>query len=263
MPPPAPDGHTEPVDSTALNPASSAEVNEAVGDLTSSGIGAAALFLDPAFTSDGIRGPSRRWVHQAATAIRAGGGLFVADEVQAGYGRTGEGLWSITSSGVEPDVMTLGKPMGNGFPVAAVLTRSDIVDDFMHTTGYFSTFGGNTVACAAGLAVLRVIEQEGLVSNAGVVGSYLRRRLEEVAARHDGVGQVRGWGMLAGIDILHDESRGAKGRDAGDVANRLKALGVLVGTTGPKDDVLKIRPPLVFDQLDADLVAERLDLALL
>lgn len=262
VPPPAPEGHREPVDSTESGSQSSTEVDEAVGELMSSGIGAAALFLDPAFTSDGIRGPSRRWVQQAATAIRAGGGLFIADEVQAGYGRTGEGLWSITSSGVEPDVMTLGKPMGNGFPVAAVLTRSDIVDDFMHATDYFSTFGGNTVACVAGLAVLRVIEEEGLVSNARTVGAYLLRRLEEVAARHDAVGQVRGWGMLAGVDVLHDESRGAKGRDGGEVANRLKALGILVGTTGPNDDVLKIRPPLVFDQRHADLVAEQLDLAL-
>lgn len=260
--PPGPAGRGEPDNGTAQDPQSGTEIAKAVEELTSSGIGAAALFLDPAFTSDGILGPSNRWVQHAAAAIRASGGLFVADEVQAGYGRTGEGLWSIAPSGVQPDVMTLGKPMGNGFPIAAVITRSDIVDSFIDATDYFSTFGGNTVACVAGLAVLRVIEQEGLVSNAQAVGAYLLRRLEEVAACHDSVGPVRGWGMLAGIDIVQDECRGADRHDADVVANRLKGLGVLVGTTGPKNNVLKIRPPLVFDQRNADIVAERLDLAL-
>jgi len=262
LPPPFPTGRSEPDNGTAQHPQSAREIETAVEELSGSGFGAAAFFLDPAFTSDGILGPSNRWVQQAEAAFRASGGLFVADEVQAGYGRTGEGLWSIATSGVQPDVMTLGKPMGNGFPIAAVITRSDIADSFMEATDYFSTFGGNTVACAAGLAVLRVVEEEGLVSNARTVGAYLLRRLDEVAACHDSIGQVRGWGMLAGIDIVHDESRQADRHRADAIANRLKELGVLVGTTGPENNVLKIRPPLVFDQSNADLVADRLDMAL-
>jgi 4-aminobutyrate aminotransferase-like enzyme len=262
LPPPFRADRSEPDNGTARNAQTAREIDLAVEDLTGRGIGLAALFLDPAFTSDGIFGPSNRWVQQAAAAIRAGGGLFVADEVQAGYGRTGDDLWSITPSGVDPDVMTLGKPMGNGFPIAAVITRSDIVDGFMEATDYFSTFGGNTVACAAGLAVLRVVEEEGLVSNAQTVGAYLLHQLEEVAARHDSIGQVRGWGMLTGIDIVHGESRQPDGHGADAIANALKDLGVLVGTTGSKNNVLKIRPPLVFNRRNADVVAERLDLAL-
>ena len=218
----------------------------------------AAFFVDPAFTSDGILGPADGWIRDVAAAVRAAGGLVVGDEVQAGYGRTGGHLWSLTSSGVAPDLMTLGKPMGNGFPVAAVLGRSDLVDPFIEATGYFSTFGGNTLACAAALATLDVVEKEGLVEHAAAVGAYLRGQVEDVAAAHPGTGAVRSWGLLLGLELLGPDGCPDGGR-ARAVVNELRRRGVLVGTTGRAGHVLKMRPPLVFSLADADLVASRLD----
>ncbi len=242
-------------------PADASSALASIGDLEASGHPPAALFVDPALTSDGILGPGPYWLQSVALAVREAGGLVVADEVQAGYGRTGEGMWSISSSGVEPDLMTLGKPMGNGFPVAAVLGPSRLVDPFIEETGYFSTFGGNTVACAAALAVLRVLRAEHLVEHAAEVGAQLRRRLEEVASGHQAVGAVRSWGLLCGLELV--DPHGAHPRQwAAAVANRMRRLGVLVGTTGPEGNVLKIRPPLVLEAADADQVADRLDLAL-
>lgn len=232
-----------------------------VSALSEAGHAPAALFVDSAFTSDGVRGPATDWLLEAAEAVRAAGGLFVADEVQAGYGRTGEGLWSIGPSGIEPDFMTLGKPMGNGFPVAALLGRAELVDPFIDATGYFSTFGGNTLACAAALAVLGVVEREGLVENAASSGAHLRALLDEVVSRHDAAGGLRSWGLLFGLDILGTDGR-ADAASAKGVANRLRRLGVLVGTTGPAGNVVKIRPPLVFSEGDGDELAESLDAAL-
>lgn len=221
----------------------------------------AAFFVDPAFTSDGILGPAGTWIHEVAAAVRAVGGLVVGDEVQAGYGRTGGHLWSIISSGVDPDLMTLGKPMGNGFPVAAVLGRSELVDPFIEATGYFSTFGGNTLACAAALATLTVVEKEGLVEQAAWVGAYLHQRVVEVASAHPGADAVRSWGLLLGLELLGPDGRPGAER-ARAVVNELRRLGVLVGTTGRAGHVLKVRPPLVFSTRDADFLATRLDAAL-
>ncbi|MDA8310596.1 MAG: aminotransferase class III-fold pyridoxal phosphate-dependent enzyme [Actinomycetota bacterium] len=232
-----------------------------VEKLVAAGHEPAALFVDGAFTSDGIWGPANEWLAEAVAATRAAGGLFVADEVQAGYGRTGESLWSVTSSGIQPDFVTLGKPMGNGFPVAALLGRADLVDPFVEATGYFSTFGGNTLACAAALAVLRVVEEERLVEHAATSGAHLRRLVDEVAARHDTAGAVRSWGLLLGLEIVGADGA-ADPRKARQVVNRMRERGVLVGTTGPASNVLKIRPPLVFSKADGEELATRLDEAL-
>ena len=155
--------------------------------------GVAATVVDGSFISDGMLGPARDWIARTAAQTRAHGGLYVADEVQAGFGRTGEALWSVVAAGVVPDAITLGKPMGNGFPVAAVMTRAALADPFIAATDYFSTFGGNTVAGATGLAVLRAIEEEGLVERAAVLGAHLRARLADLAGREAAVGAVRAW----------------------------------------------------------------------
>jgi 4-aminobutyrate aminotransferase-like enzyme len=212
--------------------------------------------VDGSFISDGMRGPAHDWIRRTANATRDHGGLYVADEVQAGFGRTGDALWSVAAAGIAPDFMTLGKPMGNGFPVAAVLTRSGLADPFIEATGYFSTFGGNTVAAAAGLAVLRVIETDGLVERARARGEHLRARLEELAGPAPALGQVRCWGLMAGVDVLDDDGRPDPAR-ARRIVNALRQRGVLIGRTGPLGDVLKIRPPLVVttEQLDL-LIAE-------
>jgi len=240
-----------------------ADVATAVDKVLESGAGLAATFLDTAFTSDGVLGPVPDYVRLAALATRAAGGLLVADEVQAGYGRTGEQMWSFAAAGIRPDLVTLGKPMGNGFPVAAVLTRSEIADDFIEKTGYFSTFGGNTVACAAALALLRVVEDERLSERAYEVGKFLRALLDQVGEAHGDVGDVRSWGLLVGVDLVGDrETREPATTRAREVVNAMRSRGVLVGSTGPHGNVVKIRPPLVFDRSHAELLAETLDTAL-
>jgi 4-aminobutyrate aminotransferase-like enzyme/Ser/Thr protein kinase RdoA (MazF antagonist) len=229
-----------------------------VNELEAAGHPPAALYVDPAFTSDGILGPAPAWLEDAVSSTRAAGGLFVGDEVQAGYGRTGMSLWSVTPSGVDPDLLTLGKPMGNGFPVAAVLGRADLVDPFVEATGYFSTFGGNTLACAAALAVLHVVEEEHLIERAAASGTRLRSLVDEVSARHDAAGAVRSWGLLLGVEIV--DHNGAPDPDrARRAVNAMRRLGVLIGTTGPAANVLKIRPPLVFAEADGEELATRLD----
>jgi 4-aminobutyrate aminotransferase-like enzyme/Ser/Thr protein kinase RdoA (MazF antagonist) len=220
------------------------------------GVGLAVTVVDGSFVSDGMRGPAHDWVRRTADATRRHGGLYLADEVQAGFGRTGDALWSVAAADVAPDFITLGKPMGNGFPVAAVLTRSDLADPFIEATDYFSTFGGNTVAAAAGLAVLSVIETDGLIARARTRGAHLSARLDELAHRTPSIGEVRCWGLMAGIDVLDDGGR-PDPAGARRVVNELRQRGVLIGRTGPLGNVLKIRPPLVVatEQLDR-LVAE-------
>jgi 4-aminobutyrate aminotransferase-like enzyme/Ser/Thr protein kinase RdoA (MazF antagonist) len=199
----------------------------------------AATFLDGAFTSDGIRFPRPEDVAGIVEETHAAGGLFVADEVQAGHGRTGDHLWSFEHYGVTPDLVTLGKPMGNGYPVAAVITRGEIAERLAATTHVFSTFGGNPVAAQAALAVLDVIEDERLVEHAARVGSRLIRSLEQLGA------EVRGRGLLVGVEL-------ASAEQAERVVNQLRDEGILIGRTGRDENVLKIRPPLVFADKHAD-----------
>jgi 4-aminobutyrate aminotransferase-like enzyme len=235
----------------------------AVATLEGRGTAPAALFLDSAFTSDGILCPPPAYLREAARAVRQAGGLLIADEVQAGFGRFGDVLWSFQASATVPDVVTTGKPMGNGFPVAAVLTRSELVDGFADRTAFFSTFGGNPVACAAALAVLDVIEEEGLMANAEEVGAGLLKALGELMQTHVLIGDVRGKGLLLGVELVTDRATREPARaEAGVVLNDLRERGVLIGVTGPAENVLKIRPPLVFGRAEADLLVATLDEAL-
>jgi len=207
---------------------------EAVEQLDGRGHGLAATFLDCGFTSDGIWTPAADDVQAIARATREAGGLLVADEVQAGHGRTGEHLWSFAQYGIAPDVVTLGKPMGNGYPVAAVIARQELFDRLKAETEVFSTFGGNPVAARAALAVLDVIDDERLIENAKRVGEELRTSLADL-----GIGEVRGRGLLVGIEPETAER-------AEEIVNRMRDAGVLINRTGPSENVLKIRPPLVF-----------------
>jgi 4-aminobutyrate aminotransferase-like enzyme/Ser/Thr protein kinase RdoA (MazF antagonist) len=238
-------------------------VAEAAGALSERGTPVAAMFVDPAFTSDGILCPPPEYLQAVARAVHEAGGLLVADEVQAGLGRSGDAMWSFQVPGIEPDVVTTGKPMGNGYPVASVVTRSDLVDGFMERTGFFSTFGGNPVACAAALAVLEVIEEEGLMAHAAQVGSYLRERLTGLIEGHGLIGDVRGKGLMVGVELVDDRTtREPATAEAKRLVDALRERGVLIGSTGPKENVLKIRPPLVFGQDHAELLADALGDAL-
>ncbi len=220
--------------------------------------GFAAIYLDPAFTADGILSPPPTYLREAARRARALGGLVVADEVQAGHGRSGAHLWSFQTAGIEPDMVVMGKPMGNGFPVAALVARSQLLAAVPEETELFSTFGGNPVACAAALAVLAVIEDEALVANAAKVGSYLRQGLLTLAKRHPLIGDVRGEGLLLGVELV-DEARAPAAGHARKVTEAMRERGILLSATGPAANVLKIRPPLVFQHEHADLLLQALD----
>jgi 4-aminobutyrate aminotransferase-like enzyme len=234
-----------------------AHVDDAVTGLGERGL--AAMFADPAFTADGILAPPPSYLREAARRVRALGGLLIADEVQAGHGRCGSHLWSFQPSGIEPDMVVMGKPMGNGFPVAALVVRSDVLGAVPEETELFSTFGGNPVACAAALAVLAVIEDEGLAENAAGVGGYLLDGLLALQRRHPLIGDVRGEGLLLGVELVEDPvARTPAAGRAHQVTEAMRQRGILLGTTGPASNVLKIRPPLVFGRDHADLLLETL-----
>jgi 4-aminobutyrate aminotransferase-like enzyme len=255
---PAPDGYRGPYrreqDGWAHRYA--AHIDEAARTLGDHGL--AAVYLDPAFTADGILSPPPTYLREAARRARALGGLVVADEVQAGHGRSGTHLWSFQASGIEPDMVVMGKPMGNGFPVAALVVRSQLLRAIPEEVELFSTFGGNPVACAAALAVLAIIEDEGLVANAAKVGSYLRQGLLALAERHPLIGDVRGEGLLLGVELV-DEAREPAAGQARKVTEAMRERGILLSATGPAGNVLKIRPPLVFQREHSDLLLQALD----
>jgi 4-aminobutyrate aminotransferase-like enzyme len=233
-----------------------AHIDDAARALGSRGF--AAIYLDPAFTADGILSPPPSYLREAARRAQALGGLVVADEVQAGHGRYGTHLWSFQAAGITPDMVVMGKPMGNGFPVAALVVKSELLEAIPEEVELFSTFGGNPVACAAALAVLAVIDDEDLVANAGKVGSYLRQGLETLAERHPLIGDVRGEGLLLGVELI-DEAGGPAAGNAHTVTEAMRERGILLSATGPAGNVLKIRPPLVFRPEHADLLLQALD----
>jgi 4-aminobutyrate aminotransferase-like enzyme/Ser/Thr protein kinase RdoA (MazF antagonist) len=195
--------------------------------------------------------------------VRAAGGVCIADEVQIGFGRVGSHLWGFELHGVVPDIVTLGKPIGNGHPLGAVVTTAAIARSFANGMEYFNTFGGNPVSAATGSAVLDVLVDEGLQGHALTLGERLRRQLNDLAARFALVGDVRGPGLFLGVELVSDRStREPAARAAHDVADRMRRRGVLVSTDGPFHNVLKIKPPLVVTDQDADLFLAELEAAL-
>ena len=234
------------------------DLDAAIAALEARGFELAVVMLDTGYTSEGVVVPPPAYLQEVVRRTHEAGGLVVADEVQAGYGRTGAHLWSFQDSGVAPDIVTLGKPMGNGFPVAAAVTRREIAERYSAEQEFFSTFGGNPVACAAALAVLDVIRDEDLIRNAGEVGQHLQATLRKLMERHPLVADVRGRGLLIGVELRREDGIAAS-KEADAVVNGMRDRGVLIGSTGPEENVLKIRPPLVIDREDADAIASALD----
>ena len=193
-------------------------------------------------------------------AVRDAGGLVIADEVQVGFGRLGTHFWGFETQGVVPDIVTLGKPIGNGHPLGAVVTTPEVAASFKTGMEYFNTFGGNPVSCAVGLAVLDVIEEEGLQARALEVGRHFRRGLEALKDKHRLVGDVRGLGLFLGVEFVRDrERREPAGEEAGYIVERMRDNGILASTDGPGHNVIKIKPPLVFSQENADFYVATLD----
>jgi len=200
------------------------------------------------------------YLAEAYRHVRAAGGVCIADEVQVGFGRLGDWFWGFEMQGVVPDIVVLGKPMGNGFPLAGVVTTPEIAASFDNGMEFFSTFGGNPVACAVGLAVLGVLRDEGLQENARIVGGGLLQTLRGLMARHPIIGDVRGAGLFLGIELVHDRATlEPAAEEAGRVVDSLRDRGILAGTDGPHHNVIKIRPPLVFSAEDAALLVAVLD----
>ena len=192
--------------------------------------------------------------------VRRGGGVCIADEVQTGLGRIGSHFWAFESQGVVPDIVVMGKPLGNGHPLAAVVTTRAIADAFHNGMEFFSTFGGNTVACAVGCAVLDVIRDERLQTHALQVGEHLLTGLRGLAERHEAIGDVRGSGLFIGVELVRDRaSLEPAGAEASYVANRMREEKILLGTDGPHHNVVKIRPPMPFDDVNAEHLVATLD----
>jgi 4-aminobutyrate aminotransferase-like enzyme/Ser/Thr protein kinase RdoA (MazF antagonist) len=241
-------------------PKYAAHVAEIVARAEADGRGIAAFIAEtlPSVGGQVVFPPG--YLTEAYRHVRAAGGVCIADEVQVGFGRLGAHFWGFESQGVVPDIVVLGKPIGNGFPLAAVVTTPEIAASFDNGMEFFSTFGGNPVACAAGLAVLDVMRDERLQENAARVGGRLLQGLRELAARHSVVGDVRGSGLFLGVELVRDRATlEPAGEEASYVVDRLRDKGVLAGTDGPHHNVIKLRPPLVVADADADLLVAVLD----
>ncbi|WP_103256739.1 aspartate aminotransferase family protein [Tabrizicola aquatica] len=234
-----------------------AAVSEACDRMQAQGTKPALLIVDTIFSSDGVYPDPQGFLAPAAAAIRARGGLFLADEVQPGFGRTGGQFWGFQRHGILPDMVSMGKPMGNGYPLAGLVLKPETIAEFGAKARYFNTFGGNAVAAAVGLAVLDVIRDEGLQQNAATVGQAFADGLRSLAQRHETLGETRAAGLFIGQTILTDgqpdPARTAR------LVNALRDARILISSTGPRGDSLKIRPPLPFSLADVDQVLTTLD----
>ncbi|MBN9223199.1 aminotransferase class III-fold pyridoxal phosphate-dependent enzyme [Microbacterium sp. SCN 69-37] len=259
---PAPDAYR--VDTDDLGAWFAARITEAIADLESSGHRFAAFIADSLFSSDGVFADPVPFLAPAIDAVRAAGGLFIADEVQPGFGRTGTSMWGFDRHGVVPDLVTLGKPMGNGMPVAAVVGTPEVFRSFADRVPYFNTFGGNPVSIAAAQAVLDIIQDDDLPGHNARVGAELIGELNTLAASHPGIGDVRGSGLYLGIELVHDTDDLARpdGPRALAVINALRRHHILTSVAGPHSNVLKIRPPFAFAASDIDRFIAGLDAAL-
>jgi 4-aminobutyrate aminotransferase-like enzyme len=234
-----------------------AAVAGAVETLEARGHGVAALLCDTIFSSDGVFADPPGFLAPAAEAVRAAGGLVIADEVQPGFGRTGV-MWGFERHRIAPDVVTMGKPMGNGYPMAGVATRPELLALFCEDIGYFNTFAGTPVAAAAGLATLEALEADDLIANAARVGAHLKARLEALAQAEPRLAAVRGAGLFVGVDLATPEGGAPDPALAVAVIDALRERRILIGAAGRYGHTLKVRPPLCLTRADADRFADAL-----
>jgi 4-aminobutyrate aminotransferase-like enzyme/Ser/Thr protein kinase RdoA (MazF antagonist) len=232
-----------------------------IGKLQNTGLSLSAFIAESLPSVAGQIVLPAGYLKKVYEAVRAAGGVCIADEVQTGYGRIGSQFWGFESQDVVPDIVVLGKPIGNGHPIGVVITTPEIAASFDNGMEFFSTFGGNTVSCAIGLAVLTVVQEEGMQAHATRVGEQMVTGLRELMSRHEMIGDVRGSGFFIGVELARDrESLEPAAAAADDIVNRLRQEErILIGTDGPFHNVLKIRPPMPFDSTDADRLIETLD----
>jgi 4-aminobutyrate aminotransferase-like enzyme len=240
-----------------------ADVQAAIEDMRAQGIRPAAILLDGIFASDGVLAEPAGFLAQGIALAQAEGLLYIADEVQSGFARTGLNMWGFQRHGVQPDIVTLGKPMGNGQPIAGLVGRAEVVDHFGKNMRYFNTFGGNPVSCAAGQAVLDVIRDEQLQARSHEMGQYQLTGLRQLAERFPIIGDVRGAGLFLGVELVTDRaSKQPAAAQTRKVVNAMREQGVLISAAGPLENILKIRPLLAFQREHADLLIETVGNAL-
>lgn len=232
-----------------------ARVQEAIDDLERSGTGFAALIVCPLFLNEGFPAQAEGWLKPAAEAVRRASGLLICDEVQSGFGRCGSHFWGHQKQGVVPDVVTMGKPMGNGHPVAGLVTTADIMARFRNSFKYFNTFGGNPVSCAAAMAVLDELQDKGLQANAARMGQIAHSRLTALAERFPVIGDVRQSGMVFGAEFVLDRDAKTPAVAYADrVVNAMRQRGIILSRLGRHKNTLKIRPPMPFGSDHMDLL---------
>jgi 4-aminobutyrate aminotransferase-like enzyme/Ser/Thr protein kinase RdoA (MazF antagonist) len=239
-----------------------AGADAAIASLREAGMAPGAFIIDSTFLTNGVLEAPPGYLAAVFDKVRAAGGLCIADEVQAGFGRMGKAMWGHQHYDVVPDIVTLGKPVGNGHPLGVVMTTPEIMEAFLRQTSFFSTFGGNNVSSAAGLAVLDVIEEERLIDNATEVGAYLKQGLKALMPKHGLIGDVRGIGLVVGIELVLDRRDLSPAKaETKRVLDLMRDEGVLIGKEGLHGNILKLRPPIVFRREHADLTVAALDRA--
>ncbi|GAB2179065.1 aminotransferase class III-fold pyridoxal phosphate-dependent enzyme [Dongia sp. agr-C8] len=261
---PLPDAYRAPADwpQAEIGRRYAQPVAEIAASLSQQGRGLAAYIAESFPSSAGQIVLPDGYLQAAYAAARAAGAVVIADEVQVGFGRVGSHLWAFETQGVAPDIVTMGKPIGNGHPMAAVVTTEEIAASFANGMEYFNTFGGNPVSAAVGLKVLEIIARDNLLRNATEIGTDLLTRMRKLQAKHSVIGDVRGIGLMLGLDLVTDRKSKAPATErAGRVVERARDLGVLMGTDGPYDNVIKLRPGLIFSRANADHLMQVLEQA--
>ncbi len=259
----APDSYRAPGGPEASAEAFAAAVGQAIAELEASTHGFAGLILCPHFVNEGFPDLPPGWLKPTLERVRAAGGVFIADEVQPGFGRLGSHMWGHQRQGITPDIVTMGKPMANGHPVGGLVTRAEVMAQFRATYRYFNTFGGNPVSCAAATAVLDELEERQLMAQALEVGSYAKQQLQQLAGQHSVMGDVRGQGLIFGAEMVLDRQTKAPAAAYTDrLINAMRQRGIILSKLGRHKNSLKIRPPMLFERLHVDLLIDTLDEAM-
>lgn len=242
----------------ALSDAYADEVESAIQSFADSGVRFAGLIACPIFANEGLPEVLDGYLRKIVGSVRAAGGVFIADEVQAGFGRTG-GWWGHALSGVVPDIITLGKSMGAGYPISGVVARGELLDNFRRSEGYFNTYGGNPVSCAVARAVIEVIDDERLLENVAGVGGLVLKGVEELQSKYEIIGDVRGLGLFFAIELVKNRTTKEPATAAArTIVNRMRQNGILISRIGEHDNILKLRPPLCFSKDNADFLLSAL-----
>lgn len=237
-----------------------AQVQQAIDAFAADGIKLAGILFCPDFANEGLLNVPQGFIERAVQLVRKNGGLYIADEVQAGFGRTGKHWWAHQYYDVVPDIVTMGKPMGNGHPLAGLVGRAEVIEHFSESSMYFNTFGGSPVSCAVGMAVMDVLEDQHLLENAIVTGRYVSDALKSLQPSHEAIGEVRDLGMFFGVELVRDNLPAPV--LAKRVVNYMRDNGVLISTIGKNNSILKLRPAMTFQSEHADQLCETLDRAL-